>query len=144
VQVGVHWLLDVAHNTAGVVSLTRVLDRLDLPRPRIALVGVLGDKEWEEMLPPLLERMDGAILSQPPSAPPERRWDPREVADRVRNRFDGADSGGGSFLQVIPDFTRAMEEAGRLGAGGTVVVTGSCHTVGDGLRHLHVEPFPEE
>ncbi|MEX1286834.1 MAG: bifunctional folylpolyglutamate synthase/dihydrofolate synthase, partial [Acidimicrobiia bacterium] len=70
------WLLDVAHNVAGIESLATVLDRLDLPRPRVALVGVLGDKEWARMLPPLLERMDRAVLTQPTSAPAARRWDP--------------------------------------------------------------------
>ena len=64
------WLFDVAHNVAGVRSLVDVLDRVDLPRPWVALIGILGDKEWRDMLPPVFQRVDHAILTQPPSAPP--------------------------------------------------------------------------
>jgi len=139
---GVRWLFDVAHNTAGVLSLARVLDRLSLPRPRVALIGVLGDKEWDQMLPPLLSRVDEAILTQPPSAPEGRRWDPGEAADRVRSALSGQGSPSEPALAVEPDFATALRRASARAAGGTVVVTGSCHTVGDALRLLHVEPFP--
>ncbi|HSG50296.1 MAG TPA: folylpolyglutamate synthase/dihydrofolate synthase family protein [Longimicrobiales bacterium] len=139
---GVRWLFDVAHNTAGVHSLTGVVDRLDLPRPRVALIGVLGDKEWDQMLPPLLDRVDGAILTQPPSAPQARRWDPRAAAERVRGALEDGTRKEGGFLVVRPDFEAALEEAARRAPGGTVVVTGSCHTVGDALRLLHLDPFP--
>ena len=40
--------------------------------------------------------------------------------------------------QVVEDFTAALETAWRAARGGTVVVTGSFHTVGDAmiaLRH---------
>jgi dihydrofolate synthase/folylpolyglutamate synthase len=133
------WLLDVAHNTAGVQSLTRVLDQLSLPHPVVALVGVLGDKDWEHMLPPLLTRVDQAFLTQPPSAPAARRWDPVEAAERVREASSRVPGG----VTVVPDFADALARAGEAAAGGTVVVTGSCHTVGDALVALHMEPFRE-
>lgn len=138
------WLFDVAHNTAGVLSLTRVLERLDLPRPRVALIGVLGDKEWGEMLPPLLERVDRAILTQPPSAPPSRRWDPEEAAHRVRGGAGDPAVAAMAPLEVEPRFEMALARAAREAGEGTVVVTGSCHTVGDALRVLHMEPFHED
>ena len=75
------WLFDVAHNVVGVGSLVAVLDRLALPRPWVALFGVLGDREWKDMLPPVLQRVDRAILTHPPSAPPERCWDAAEAAE---------------------------------------------------------------
>jgi dihydrofolate synthase / folylpolyglutamate synthase len=129
---GVTWLLDVAHNTAGIHSLVDTLDRLDLPHPRIALVGVLGDKDWAQMLPPLFSRVDRAILTQPMTAPPERRWNPSEVAAAVP---------GITELSVEDDFARAFERA-RLGAvGGTVIVTGSVHTVGGAMTLLGREPL---
>ncbi len=137
------WLFDVAHNTAGVLSLVAVLERLDLPRPRVALIGVLGDKEWDEMLPPLLERVDAAILTQPPSAPEARRWDPEAAAARVRQAPVGPPAGAMAALEVEARFEVALERAARRAGGGTVVVTGSCHTVGDALRVLHMEPFRE-
>jgi dihydrofolate synthase/folylpolyglutamate synthase len=78
------WIFDVAHNVAGMESLVDTLDRLDLPRPRIALVGVLGDKDWRSMLPPLLERCASAVFTVPPTAPAGRTWDPAEAASAVR------------------------------------------------------------
>ncbi|MBW3535027.1 MAG: bifunctional folylpolyglutamate synthase/dihydrofolate synthase [Gemmatimonadetes bacterium] len=133
---GTTWLLDVAHNTAGIGSLVDVLDRVALPRPRTALVGVLGDKDWRSMLPPLLRRMDRAVLTQPPTAPPERRWDPSEAAAAV------AGMEGVPPLVLELDFERAFSAAAEP-AGGTVVVTGSVHTVGGALRLLGKEPFPQ-
>jgi dihydrofolate synthase/folylpolyglutamate synthase len=136
------WLFDVAHNTAGVLSLVRVIERIDLPSPRLALIGVLGDKSWDEMLPPLLARVDGAVLTQPPSAPSQRRWDPQEASVRAR----GALLEGGAntpWIRVEPDFERALASVRKEGKGGTVIVTGSCHTVGDALRSLDLEPFPD-
>lgn len=137
------WLFDVAHNTAGVLTLTRVLDRLDLPRPRVALIGVLGDKEWDEMLPPLLARMDGAVLTQPPSAPESRRWDPEEAAREARRGLESRPGTPPDLLEVESRFEVALARAANRARGGTVVVTGSCHTVGDALRVLHLEPFQD-
>jgi dihydrofolate synthase/folylpolyglutamate synthase len=134
---GVTWLLDVAHNTAGVLSLVDVLDRLALPHPRVALVGVLADKDWRAMLPPLFRRVDRAILTQPPSAPSERRWDPEEAMQVLRD--------GGSQESTIVlegDFPSALHRARREAQRGTVVVTGSVHTVGSALRVLGRDPFP--
>lgn len=131
---GVTWLLDVAHNTAGIHSLVDTIDRLDLPRPRVALVGVLGDKEWSSMLPPLLSRVDRAVLTQPPTAPPERRWDPATAAAAVP---------GITHLDVDDDFDRAFNAVRRQAAGGTVVVTGSVHTVGGAMKLLGREPLRE-
>jgi dihydrofolate synthase/folylpolyglutamate synthase len=135
---GTSWLLDVAHNTAGVRSLVDVLDRLPLPEPRVALVGVLGDKEWREMLPPLFERVSGAVLTQPPSAPVERRWNPDEAAAAVRPLLPP-----GYPLATEADFDRALARARADAGAGTVVVTGSCHTVGDALGALARCPFRE-
>ena len=126
------WLFDVAHNTAGIHSLVDTIDRLELPRPLVALVGVLGDKDWQSMLPPLFSRADLAILTQPPSAPEERRWDPRAAADAV---------GPLTLVRVEEDFVRAVANARRRAGDGTVVVTGSVHTVGSAMNLLHLEPL---
>jgi len=128
---GYTWLFDVAHNTAGIESLVDTLDRLQLPRPFVALVGVLGDKDWLAMLPPLFSRSDAAVLTQPPSAPPERRWDPAAAAAAVSPSCP---------LHIEEDFVRALGLARELAGVGTVVVTGSCHTVGNALTALDREP----
>ncbi|MDX1646347.1 MAG: folylpolyglutamate synthase/dihydrofolate synthase family protein [Longimicrobiales bacterium] len=128
------WLFDVAHNTAGILSLVDTIDRLDLPRPLVALVGVLGDKDWQRMLPPLLSRTDAAFLTEPPSAPAERRWDPQEAADRVDTL---------TVVRVVEDFPRALRRASERAGKGTVVVTGSVHTVGSAMRLLGIDPLGE-
>ncbi len=135
---GVTWLFDVAHNVAGVYSLVDTLDRLDLPRPWVALVGVLGDKDWPAMLPPLLQRVDSSWLTLPASGPPERRWDPAAAVELLNGRA------GPSFglIQIELDFHRALKAAGRAAqAEGTVVVTGSVYTVGSALEALGRLPF---
>jgi len=126
------WLFDVAHNTAGILSLVDTIDRLDLPRPMVALVGVLGDKDWKSMLPQLLSRVDQAILTQPPSAPPERRWDPDSAAEQIESK---------TGVRVVEDFVDAVSEARDRAGNGTVVVTGSVHTVGCAMSLLGLDPL---
>ena len=126
------WIFDVAHNTAGVTTLVDTLDRVGLPHPLVALVGVLGDKDWRTMLPPLLARCEFAVLTQPPSAPPERRWDPAEAADAVLHVAP---------LRVERNFPAALRLAREAAGNGTVVVTGSCHTVGSALAALDRAPL---
>ncbi len=126
------WLFDVAHNTAGIHSLVDTMDRLDLPRPLVVLVGVLGDKDWRSMLPPLFARAELAVLTQPPSAPPERRWDVSAAADAVQHVCP---------LRVEHDFLAALGRARAEAGRGTVVVTGSVHTVGSALKVLGREPL---
>jgi dihydrofolate synthase / folylpolyglutamate synthase len=128
---GTSWLLDVAHNPAGVAVLAAALDRLELPRPLVLLVGILGDKEWREMLPPLLRRSDAVVVTVPPSAPERRRWRPDEVA-RWCAREQGARA------RAIPDFEAVLRRAETLAPHGTVLVTGSFHTVGDAMALLGV------
>lgn len=126
------FLFDVAHNTAGIRSLVDTIDRLELPRPLVALVGVLGDKDWKTMLPALLSRVEGAVLTQPPSAPAERRWDPVAAADEVE---------GLTVVRVVDDFVTALERARAKAGRGTVVVTGSVHTVGSAMSVLGLDPL---
>ncbi len=44
------WLFDVAHNPDGMRALVAAIEEADLPRPIHALVSILGDKDWPEML----------------------------------------------------------------------------------------------
>ena len=125
-------MFDVAHNTAGIRSLVDTVDRLELPRPLVALVGVLGDKDWRSMLPPLFSGIDAALLTRPPSAPPERRWGHEAAAGALRSM---------TRVTVEHDFARAFEQARCEAGQGTVVVTGSVHTVGSALRLLGREPL---
>ena len=61
----------MAHNVAGVRALAASLRRLALPEPTILLVGIQGDKDWRSMLPPLFAMVREAVLTQPPTVPPD-------------------------------------------------------------------------
>ena len=87
------------------------------------------------MLPPLVDLADRVVFTTPASAPPERRWNPRAVAAEV---------GGAAPIEVLEEVRAAVGRAVALAGRGTVVVTGSCHTVGDALQILGVSPFDSD
>ncbi len=130
----VSWIFDVAHNAAGVESLRASIAALRPRRPLVAVIGVLGDKDWDRMLPPLFDLVDQAILVEPPSAPAGRRWSPDDVLARL---------GSPVGVRVVRPFAAALAEAAADARGGTVLCTGSVHTVGDAMLALGIPPFPE-
>jgi dihydrofolate synthase / folylpolyglutamate synthase len=124
------WLFDVAHNPDGVRALTRAIESTALARPLHGLISILGDKEWPEMLVELDRVLDRGVLTVAPTAA-SRGWDAawlrRWLAKRARPPARATWS-------LVPDFGRALETA-QEGAG-TVLVTGSFHTVGDVMEAL--------
>ncbi len=127
------YLFDVAHNPAGARVLASALGELAVERPLTAVVGVLADKDWSGMLQALAPVVDRVLLTTAPTAPAERRWVLADVA--------AAAAGLGIAVEVEADFTRALRRAD--GDGGTTLITGSFHTVGDAQRALNISPFPE-
>ncbi|HEX6911762.1 MAG TPA: folylpolyglutamate synthase/dihydrofolate synthase family protein [Longimicrobium sp.] len=128
-QRGATWIFDVAHNPAGVQALTASLDALDLPRPVVLVTAILADKAWDAMLPPLLARADAAVFTVAESAPEGRRWDPAAAA----RSLDAAIP-----VRVVPHLPDALMRAETLAPYGTLLVTGSVHTVGDALAALQI------
>jgi dihydrofolate synthase/folylpolyglutamate synthase len=124
------WIFDVAHNPAGVQALCASLDAMTLGQPVILLASVLADKDWAHMLPPLLERSSAAILTVPASAPDDRKWDVNAVAASLATSIP---------VRVIPDLPSAVMRAETMAPWGTVLVTGSVHTVGDALEALGID-----
>jgi len=123
----VTWIFDVAHNLPGMQALATTLEALDVSRPLIGVVGILADKEWARMLERLASTLDHLILTVPDGVPESRRWD----VDRAAGQL------AAGKVEVVPDFGEALEVARRRSrASGTVVVTGSVHTVGEGLKRL--------
>ncbi len=124
------WLFDVAHNPDGVRALTAAIAAMDLPRPLHGLISILGDKEWPEMLVELDRVLDRGVLTVAPTAA-SRGWDAawlrRWLAKRARPPARAS-------WTLIPDFRQALATA-QQGAG-TVLVTGSFHTVGDVMEVL--------
>jgi dihydrofolate synthase/folylpolyglutamate synthase len=124
------WLFDVAHNPDGVRALTLAVESMPLPRPLHGLISILGDKEWPEMLVELDRVLDRGVLTVAPTAA-SRGWDAawlrRWLAKRVRPPARAS-------WTLIPDFRQALATV-QEGAG-TILVTGSFHTVGDVMDAL--------
>jgi dihydrofolate synthase/folylpolyglutamate synthase len=120
------WIFDVAHNPDGARALAGALREAPVPRPLAAVVAILRDKAWREMLDVLAPAVDRLVLTCSPGAPPERAWDFDEVAAWARGR--------GLDATPEPAFDAALRTASRGAA--TVLVTGSFHTVGDAMARL--------
>ncbi|HEV7590574.1 MAG TPA: hypothetical protein VGO40_20870, partial [Longimicrobium sp.] len=74
------------------------------------------------------------VLTVAPSSPPSRRWEPASAAEQA-GVFSGVP------LRIIPDFSAALQRAETMAPHGTVLVTGSVHTVGDALLELGVSAY---
>jgi len=122
------WIFDVAHNPDGIEVLVAAMAEYAPHRPLHAVVGIRNDKEWPGMLAALAPAVDRLVLTAPPSLSPAERW--------TGAALDGWRAGRPAVPPVVVefDFERALGEA-RAGAG-TVLVTGSFHTVGDALARL--------
>lgn len=125
-----NWIFDVAHNPDGSAVTALTLEGSAPARPVVALVSILGDKDWRGMLSALSGVVDHFVLTDTPSAPASRAWQSGEVLDYARSR-------GWSAEREV-DFERALALATQRGA--TVLVTGSFHTVGDAMARLQVSP----
>jgi len=127
------WLFDVAHNPDGMRSLVRALAATRPRRPLHALVSILGDKEWPEMLVQLDQAIDRGVLTIAPTAA-GRGWD----IEWLRRWLKDPDRPPAhAEWTLIPDFNEAIQKV-QEGAG-TVLVTGSFHTVGDVMSVLGME-----
>ncbi len=126
---GLH-LFDVAHNPHAMEALVRALADRPVPTPLHGVIAIMSDKPWAHMLTPLVPRLDRLWLTVAPGTPPDRVWDLAELA----SWSEGTTLRGGSRPVVEPEFERALGDA-SAGAG-TVLVTGSCYTVGAALAAL--------
>jgi dihydrofolate synthase/folylpolyglutamate synthase len=124
------WLFDVAHNPDGIRALIAALAIMHPPRPLHALVSILGDKEWPEMLVQLDQVVDRGILTIAPTAA-ARGWDIEWLRRWLR---DPNRPPAHAAWTLVPDFDEAIERV-QEGAG-TMLVTGSFHTVGDVMTAL--------
>ena len=124
-------IFDVAHNPDGAHTIAATLRALNPPKPRTALVAVLADKDWRGIIQALGPVVDRFLFTNAPSAPVERRWDPADALAFAKSQGFEAD--------LEPDLGVALER-GESGSG-TLIITGSFHTVGDAMSRLQVSPF---
>ena len=126
------WIFDVAHNPDGAGVSAETLRAVGPKGPVVALVSVLGDKDWRGMLQALGGAVDHFVLTNTPTAPASRAWVASEALAVAR--------ASGFSAELEPDFDAALALAPTRGA--TVLVTGSFHTVGDAMSRLAVSPTP--
>ena len=124
-------IFDVAHNPAGCAVLCETLGAVRPARPLTCLMTALRDKDWHSMMTTLAPLVDRFVLASPPSVPTDRTW---PLAEALAFALE---SGWNATAQ--PDFDRALADA-RAG-GGTTLITGSFHTVGDAMARLQVSPL---
>lgn len=115
------FILDVAHNPDGIGALVTTLQAVAPQRPVAAVLGVLGDKDWRQMMSLLCPAVDCTVLTSPASAPANRAWDPDRALDFGRS--------SGWQVQLVRDLPAAVAHASEIAS--TVVITGSFHTVGE-------------
>jgi dihydrofolate synthase/folylpolyglutamate synthase len=108
-------LLDGAHNPAGAHSLRAYLDEF-VHEPVTLVLGILDDKDADEIASILLPAAENVVLTRPSSP---RARDPRTLT-RV---------GGAKIADSAPE---ALDVARRLSGGeGLIVVAGSLYLVGE-------------
>lgn len=126
------FIFDVAHNPDGVAVLAETLRAVAAPRPAVAVLAVLSDKDWRGMIDALAPCVERFVLTVAPTAPASRLWDPDDALAYAAQR--------GLRAVVDRDFAHALGPAVEDAA--TVVVTGSFHTVGDAMALLQRSPLP--
>ncbi|CAN5886942.1 folylpolyglutamate synthase/dihydrofolate synthase family protein [soil metagenome] len=125
------WIFDVAHNADGIRTLAASVASMTHGQPVVALLCVLADKDWRAMIDTLAPVVDHFILTDAPSAPVSRAWPLAQVLAYALEQ--------GHAAMAVADFDAALLLAER--EAGTVLVTGSFHTVGDAMVRLQVSPL---
>lgn len=124
------YIFDVAHNADGARVLAETLAAVHPKKPVRAVFCALRDKEWGDMLEALESVVDEFVLTNAPTAPASRAWNLENVRSfLLRTKLNG---------EIVLPFDEALRHA--KGAG-TVVITGSFHTVGDAMARLQVSPL---
>ena len=115
------FILDVAHNPDGIRALVASLEAVGPQQPIAAVLGVLSDKDWQQMMSLICPRVDCTVVTAPASAPANRAWDPERAMDFGQRN--------GWQVQLVRELPAAVAHASAIAS--TVVITGSFHTVGE-------------
>jgi dihydrofolate synthase / folylpolyglutamate synthase len=117
---------DGAHNPAGARALAESLgDVLGARRPRVAVIGVLEDKDAAAMLAQLLPHVDQAVYT--------RSQNPRSLSPATLASL--AEKLGGPPGVTVSEPRAAVGHARSLaGRGGAVLATGSIYLIADLVR----------
>jgi dihydrofolate synthase / folylpolyglutamate synthase len=121
-------VLDGAHNPSGARALAASLDGvLGERRPRVAVIGVLDDKDATGMLEALLPHVDRVIFT--------RSQNPRSLSPGTLTTLE--EKLGGPPAETVADPRAALARARQLaGPEGGVVATGSIYLIADLVRDV--------
>lgn len=125
------FIFDVAHNPDGARTIAETIRAATPPRPLAAMIAVLADKDWRGIIRELSPVVDRFLFTNAPSAPPERSWDPAAAFSFALEE--------GMVAELEPDMDAAILRG--LKDSGSLLITGSFHTVGDAMSRLQVSPF---
>jgi dihydrofolate synthase/folylpolyglutamate synthase len=119
-------LFDGAHNPSGAHALAASLpDVFGARRPRVAVVGVLEDKDAAGMLETLLPHFDKVVFTRP--------GNPRALSPATLVTL--AEKLGGPPAETVAGPRAAVERARELaGPDGVVLATGSIYLIADLVR----------
>lgn len=121
------WLIDGAHNVAGMEALVAAIPAICGDRPRTFLFSVMADKEVLPILHLLRHMTDDPIFTQ---ATNPRAADPTDLVEQW-----------GAGAQAEPSLSDALDMARhRTPADGVIIVCGSLYFAGDVLNLLNVNP----
>jgi dihydrofolate synthase/folylpolyglutamate synthase len=117
---------DGAHNPAGAHVMAESLEELlGSRRPRVAVIGVLEDKDAAGMLAELLPHFDRIVFT--------RSQNPRSLSPGTLASL--AEKLGGPRAEIVADPQGAVERARTLaGPDGAVLATGSIYLIADLVR----------
>jgi dihydrofolate synthase / folylpolyglutamate synthase len=118
--------LDGAHNPSGARALAESLDVvLGERRPRVAVIGVLDDKDAAGMLEALLPQVDRIVFT--------RSQNPRSLSPATLTTLE--EQLGGPPSETVADPRAALARARELaGPDGSVLATGSIYLIADLVR----------
>src|SRR4029079_1620084 len=119
-------LFDGAHNPSGANALAASLpDVFGSRRPRVAVVGVLEDKDAAGMLESLLPHLDRVVFTRPVN--------PRSLSPATLVTL--AEKLSGPPAETVASPHAALARARELaGPGGAVLATGSIYLIADLVR----------
>ena len=119
-------LYDGAHNPSGAGALAASLPEVfGERRPRVAVIGVLEDKDAAGMLETLLPHFDRVVFTRPAN--------PRALSPATLVTL--AEKLGGPPAETVPEPRAALARARELaGPDGAVVATGSIYLIADLVR----------
>jgi dihydrofolate synthase/folylpolyglutamate synthase len=119
-------LHDGAHNPSGATALAASLPEVMAERrPRVAVIGVLEDKDAAGMLETLLPYFDAVVFTRPTN--------PRALSPATLVTL--AEKLGGPPAETVPEPRAAVTRARELaGSDGAVLATGSIYLIADLVR----------